>query len=87
MTLVESGTLPLAALKHLAQVLGRVPHILEAQVQRREAKAQDVRVRGTVTRLTRQVAHVEAEVRTGDGDLVSRATATFLVRRPETGQA
>lgn len=60
---------------------------LQYQTIRAARVGDALRVRGTVTRLTRQVAHVEAEVRTGDGDLVSRATATFLVRRPETGQA
>jgi uncharacterized protein (TIGR00369 family) len=39
-------------------------------------------LRGDVVRLTRQVAHAEATVRDGEGDLVSRATGTFLLERP-----
>jgi uncharacterized protein (TIGR00369 family) len=62
---------------------------LDLQYQNiRAARVGDpLRVRGAVTRCTRQVAHVEAEIRTADGDLVTRATATFLVRRREAGQA
>ena len=39
------------------------------------------RLRGEVVRLTRQVAHAEGTLVDGDGDLVSRASATFLVHR------
>src|SRR3954470_12986214 len=39
---VELGPLPLRAFEHLPQVLHRVPRFLEAQVERREAEAQDV---------------------------------------------
>jgi uncharacterized protein (TIGR00369 family) len=42
---------------------------------------QPLRVRGAVLRATRQVAYVEATVTDGDDELVSRATATFLLRR------
>jgi uncharacterized protein (TIGR00369 family) len=42
---------------------------------------QPLRVRGAVLRATRQVAYVEASVTDDDGELVSRATATFLLRR------
>jgi hypothetical protein len=44
MFLVELGALPFAAGQHLAQVFHGVPHIFKADVQRREAKAQDVGV-------------------------------------------
>jgi len=40
-------------------------------------------VRGEVVRLTRQVAYVESQVRDADGETVSKATGTFLVRRKE----
>ena len=40
-------------------------------------------VRGTVTRLTKQVAFAEASCTDGDGNLVSRATGTFLLHREE----
>jgi acyl-coenzyme A thioesterase PaaI-like protein len=42
-------------------------------------------VRGEVVRMARQVAYGEASVRDGDGQLVSRATGTFLLHRPEPG--
>ena len=48
----------------------------------RVARAGDrLAVRGEVVRITRQVAHAEATVRDGEGDLVSRATGTFLLER------
>jgi uncharacterized protein (TIGR00369 family) len=40
-------------------------------------------LRGEVVRLARQVAYGEATVRDGDGALISRATGTFLLHRPE----
>ena len=40
-------------------------------------------VRGEVARLARQVAYGEAAVRHRDGLLVSRATGTFLLHRPD----
>jgi uncharacterized protein (TIGR00369 family) len=52
----------------------------------RGARAGDaLALRGEVVRLTRQVAHAEATVRDGGGDLVSRATGTFLLERPDAG--
>jgi len=50
----------------------------------RPAKAGDrLEVRGEVVRVAKQVAYAEAVVRNADGDTVSRATATFLVRRKQ----
>ncbi|MGH9017716.1 MAG: PaaI family thioesterase, partial [Acidimicrobiales bacterium] len=40
-------------------------------------------LRGDVVRMARQVAYGEAVVRGGDGLLVSRATGTFLLHRPD----
>jgi uncharacterized protein (TIGR00369 family) len=40
-------------------------------------------VRGEVARLTRQVAYVESHVRDAEGEVVSKASGTFLVRRKE----
>lgn len=56
---------------------------LDVQYQTiRPASAGDpLRVRGAVTRAARIVAYVEASITTADGDAVSRATATFLLRR------
>src|SRR3954469_21117734 len=39
------------------------------------------RVKGQVVRMAKQVAFVEAAVHDGDGRLISRATATFLLYR------
>ena len=62
---------------------------LDVQYQtRRAAKAGDaLRVRGEVTQLTRQVAYVESVVRGPDDQVLSEATATFLLRRREAGTA
>ncbi|MDQ1432826.1 MAG: hypothetical protein QOF40_3428 [Actinomycetota bacterium] len=40
-------------------------------------------VRGEVVQLTRQVAYVESTVTDADGAVVSRAMATFIVRRKQ----
>ena len=45
---------------------------------------QSLTVRGEVVRLARQVAYVESTVRDDAGELVSRATATFFVRRKQS---
>lgn len=54
---------------------------LQLQTLRAAAAGDALRVRGAVTRASTQVAHVESEIRTDGGTLVSRATATFLLRR------
>lgn len=51
------------------------------QMVRGAAAGDALRVRGEVVRLTKQVAYVESLVRNADGELVSRATATVLLRR------
>ena len=60
---------------------------LDVQYQtRRAAKAGDpLRVRGTVAQLTRQIAYVESVVRGADDQVLSQATATFMLRRREAG--
>ena len=40
-------------------------------------------LRGEVVRLARQVAYGEGAVRDAEGTLLSRATGTFLLHRPE----
>jgi uncharacterized protein (TIGR00369 family) len=48
----------------------------------RVAKASDqLRVEGHVVRMARQVAYAEATTRDAEGQLVSRATGTFLLHR------
>ena len=50
----------------------------------RPAKAGErLEVRGEVVRVAKRVAYADAVVRDPDGDTVSRATATFLVRRKQ----
>jgi len=38
-------------------------------------------LRGEVVRLTRRIAYAEAQITNGDGEPVSRASGTFLVKR------
>lgn len=56
---------------------------LDVQYQMiRGASAGDVlRVRGDVTRVARLVAYVQSDVRDAEGQVVSKATATFILRR------
>ncbi len=51
------------------------------QTIRPAAEGDVLSVRGEVVRVAKQVAYVEASVRDTEAQLVSRATATFLVRR------
>ena len=44
-------------------------------------------LRGEVARMAKQVAYGEATVRDADGVLVSRATGTFLLHRPDPAPA
>jgi uncharacterized protein (TIGR00369 family) len=55
---------------------------LKTETMRPAAVGVRYRLRGDVVRLARQVAFAEAAVRDEEGDLVSRATGTFLVYRP-----
>ena len=50
----------------------------------RAAQAGDaLTVRGEVVRVTRQVAYLETAIRDDDGELVSKGTGTFILRRKE----
>jgi acyl-coenzyme A thioesterase PaaI-like protein len=51
------------------------------QTRRAPKVGDSLAVRGEVTQLTRQVAYTEATVTDGEGAVVSRAMATFIVRR------
>jgi uncharacterized protein (TIGR00369 family) len=53
------------------------------QTMRAAEAGQALTVRGEVVRVTRQIAYVEAAVTDDAGNVVSKATATFLVRRKE----
>jgi acyl-coenzyme A thioesterase PaaI-like protein len=50
----------------------------------RGSKAGDVlAVRGEVIRLARQIAYLETTITNADGELVSKASGTFILRRRE----
>ena len=50
----------------------------------RPAQAGDaLTVKGEVVRITRQVAYLETAIRDPDGELVSKGTGTFILRRKE----
>jgi 1,4-dihydroxy-2-naphthoyl-CoA hydrolase len=51
------------------------------QTRRAPESGASLSVRGEVVRLTRQVAYVESTVTDADGEVVSKAMATFIVRR------
>ena len=53
------------------------------QTIRPAAEGDVLGVRGEIVRVAKQVAYVEATVRNPDDELVSRATATFLLRRKD----
>ena len=54
---------------------------LTYQTIRPAEAGQGLTVRGEVVRVAKQVAYLESWVRDSDGEIVSRATATFFVRR------
>jgi uncharacterized protein (TIGR00369 family) len=59
---------------------------LDVQYQTRKAPAEGaaLAVRGEVVQLTRQVAYLESTISDADGQVVSRALGTFIVRRKES---
>ena len=54
---------------------------VQYQTIRGAAAGDALRVRGDVTRATRSVAYVESVVRDPEDQVVSKATATFILRR------
>jgi uncharacterized protein (TIGR00369 family) len=56
---------------------------LTYQTMRAAEAGQALTVRGEVVRVTKQIAYVEASVSDDAGTVISKATATFLVRRRE----
>jgi len=54
---------------------------VQYQTLRAASAGDELRVRGVVTRAATQVAHVESEIRSAGDELVTRAIATFLLRR------
>jgi len=57
---------------------------LSTELLRPASVGSTYRVRGEVVRLARQIAHAEATISDQAGDLVSRASGTFLVHREAT---
>jgi acyl-coenzyme A thioesterase PaaI-like protein len=70
-----------AALPGRARTRGTLE--MKTETMRPALKGTPYALRGEVVRLARQVAYGEATVRDGDGALISRATGTFLLHRPE----
>jgi acyl-coenzyme A thioesterase PaaI-like protein len=58
---------------------------MKTETMRPAALGLQFAVRGEVVRMAKQVAYGEATVRDGTGLLVSRATGTFLLHRPDAG--
>jgi acyl-coenzyme A thioesterase PaaI-like protein len=56
---------------------------MKTETMRPASRAVTFAIRGEVVRMAKQVAYGEASVRDGDGLLVSRATGTFLLHRPD----
>ncbi len=56
---------------------------MKTECMRPALEGDTVALRGEVARLAKQVAYAEATVRDRAGVLVSRATGTFLLHRPE----
>jgi uncharacterized protein (TIGR00369 family) len=54
---------------------------LKTETMRPARAGERYQLRGEVVRMARQVAYAEGTVRDGAGELVSRATATFLLYR------
>jgi len=52
-------------------------------IVRAAAAGDELRVRGEVVRVTRQIAYIESTVRNANGEIVSKATATLSLRRKE----
>ena len=56
---------------------------MKTECMRPALKGNDFVLRGEVVRLAKQVAYGEATMRDAEGTLISRATGTFLLHRPE----
>jgi uncharacterized protein (TIGR00369 family) len=70
-----------AALPGKARTRGTLE--MKTETMRPALKGEHYVLRGEVVRLARQVAYGEGAVRDADGTLLSRATGTFLLHRPD----
>ena len=71
-----------AALPGRARTRGTLE--LKTECMRPATKGDQYLLRGEVVRMAKQIAYGEATVRSADGVLVSRATGTFLLHRPDS---
>ena len=74
-----------AALPGKARTRGTLE--MKTECMRPALKGDRFELRGEVVRMAKQVAYGEATVRAADGLLVSRATGTFLLHRPDPDPA
>ncbi len=74
-----------AALPGRARTRGTLE--IKTETMRPALKGEPYVLRGEVVRLARQVAYAEGAVRDAEGTLLSRATGTFLLHRPEPDPA
>ena len=70
-----------AALPGKARTRGTLE--MKTECMRPALEGEGYTFRGEVVRLAKQVAYAEAAVRDADGVLISRATGTFLLHRPD----
>ncbi len=70
-----------AALPGKARTRGTLE--MKTECMRPAMRGETYTLRGEVVRMAKQVAYGEATVRDADGALVSRATGTFLLHRPD----
>src|ERR1017187_944194 len=61
----------------------KAPLELKTETMRPAMQGSAYALRGEVVRMAKQVAYGEASVRDADGGIVSRATGTFLLQRPQ----
>jgi uncharacterized protein (TIGR00369 family) len=59
---------------------------MKTETMRPASSGEVLAVRGAVVRETRQIAFAEARIENAQGQLVSRATGTFLIHRSESAQ-
>jgi uncharacterized protein (TIGR00369 family) len=69
-----------AALPRKARTRGTLE--MKTECMRPALKGEPYVLRGEVVRMAKQVAYGEATMRDADGELISRATGTFLLHRP-----
>ena len=74
-----------AALPGRARTRGTLE--MKTECMRPAMKGDVYLLRGDVARMAKQVAYGEATVRDADGVLISRATGTFLLHRPDPAPA